>query len=215
MIQEVLYLKQIEEFEKHSIVEANEVHVSALVQCPMKWFYRFKYPDLARAQQYHAYMILGKLVHMGLQSLLMSLDNSEFKVIGVEVEAAKSINIERNGMPLVVRIKGRADMIIEDSQGRVIVEIKTARGDYNMPLQHHELQLRIYMNMLRAKRGLLLYITPDRIAEYPVDKPLDDYELQRLVYEFYQRSKTPKFDWECQYCQFNILCPMKKVNSRR
>jgi len=217
MIQEVLYRLNVEDFEKYVSAGGDVVHASSLPLCPLKWFYRLKYPDLAKAQQYAGYMILGKLVHFGLQKLLMELQEAgllDFKILGVEVELEKTINIERNGLPVIVHVKGRADIIAEKNGEKLVVEIKTAKGDYNIPAPHHLEQLRIYMNMAGAGKGMLIYVTPDRIAEYPVDKPLSDFELQKLVQEFYSR-KGPRYDWECQYhCPYAVLCPYKKTNRR-
>ena len=148
MIQEVLYRLNVEDFEKYVSVGGDVVHASSLPLCPLKWFYRLKYPDLAKAQQYAGYMILGKLVHFGLQKLLMELQEAgllDFKILGVEVELEKTINIERNGLPVIVHVKGRADIIAEKNGEKLVVEIKTAKGDYNIPAPHHLEQLRIYM----------------------------------------------------------------------
>jgi len=218
MIQEVLYRLNVEDFERFNDVGGDVVHVSVLPLCPLKWFYRLKYPDLVRAQQYGGYMILGKLVHFGLQRLLLELQEAgmlDFKILGVEVDLEKTINIERNGLPAIIHVKGRADILAERDGEKLVVEIKSARGDYGIPAQHHMEQLRIYMNLAGAGKGLLIYFTPDRIAEYPVDKPLSDFELQKLVQEFFER-KAPRYDWECgSYCPFNVLCPYKKTNSYR
>ena len=218
MIQEVLYELNVEEFEKFNDVEGNVVHASVLPLCPLKWFYRLKYPDLVKAQQYSGYLILGKLVHIGLQRLLRELYDSGrlsgFKVLGVEVDLEKSINIENGDFPVIVKIKGRADLIVEKDGSKYVVEIKTSKSDFNIPAEHHVLQLKIYMNLASVEKGLLLYITPDRITEYYVNEAISDFELQNLVQEFFKK-KGPRYGWECNYCPFNILCPNKKANSKR
>ena len=217
MIQEVLYRLQLKETEEHK-PSYSEIYVTSLVQCPLKFTYSLKFPEIATAQNYQPYLILGKLVHYGLQHLLMELSRSdflkEFKLVGVEVECSKTISVDASNLPYIVHVKGRADLIVEKDGEKIVVEIKTAKGDYNIPSEHHVLQLRIYMNMLGIGKGLLLYITPERIAEIPVEKPLDDFELSNLVKEFLQR-KGPRYSWECSYCQYAILCPFKKTNSRR
>ena len=217
MIQEVLYKLQLRDFEEHSVSGDNVVHVSALVQCPLKWFFAAKYPELARAQQFQGYMILGKLVHLGLQGTVEKfMSEFGFRRVSVEVPLEKRINVDGPAnLPTIITVKGRADILAETFDGeKVIVEIKTARGDYNMPSPHHVLQLRTYMNMANISKGILLYITPDRIAEYTVNNPLSDHELQKLITEFMQR-KAPRYDWECQYyCPYAVLCPYKKTNRR-
>jgi len=33
----------------------------------------------------------------------------------------------------------------------------------------------------------------------------------KLVEETIEVSKVPRYSWECNYCQFNVICPNKKV----
>ncbi len=216
MIQEVLYEMNVRDFHRFRSAGDGEVHVSSLVVCPLKWFYAKKYPDIAVAQQFQGYLILGKLVHLGLQRVLEKpgLIHGAKRVL-FEVEAEKKVSVEHRGLTLIYTIKGRADMLVETISGeRIVVEVKTAKGDYGIPHKHHELQLRIYMNMLSAEKGVLLYITPDRVTEYHVTGPLGDLELKSLIKGFLDR-KGPAWDWECLRCPYNILCPSKVQNNRR
>ena len=212
VIQEVLYRLFAEEFERHAVSSASEVYVTALVQCPLKFFFSIKYRDIARVQIYQPQLIVGKILHIGLERLLEK--SSDFEIVGFEVDVEKRISIESNGLPMFVTIRGRIDVLTKVNGELVPVEIKTARGDYNIPSEHHVLQLRIYMNMVNASKGVLFYLTPDRIAEITIEKPLDDYDLQKLV-EGFMKRKGPRYGWECGYCPFNILCSSKRPNSKR
>lgn len=213
MIQEVLYRLYLKEFEEHSSASADEIYVSSLTLCPLKFFYAIKYPDIARITCYQPYLIVGKILHYGLERLLKEIKNLNFTLIDTEVNVEKRISIVRNGLPLIITVKGRIDILVKEKDSLIPVEIKTAKGDHNIPSEHHVLQLKIYMNMLNASKGILLYITPDRITEYTVEGPISDYDLVKLITNFLDR-KGPRYPWECTWCIFNILCPNKK-NSRR
>jgi CRISPR/Cas system-associated exonuclease Cas4 (RecB family) len=103
----------------------------------------------------------------------------------------------------------------EAAKTKVVYEIKTSRSDVGLPYEHRLLQLRIYMNMVNATKGVVFYLTPDRVAEFFVTNPVSDEELKELVEEFLE-FLDPKYDWECSYCVYSTICPLKKtVNVKR
>ncbi|MBP1357370.1 MAG: CRISPR-associated protein Cas4, partial [Sulfolobus sp.] len=156
------------------------------------------------SQQYSPAAILGDLVHKGLESLNL-LSNFE---IQSEVETAKIIDLKDRK----INVKGRVDILLKNKNNEIIiVEIKTARKDIGLPLQHHILQLRIYLWLFNTKNGILIYITPDRLSEYEVKEPATDDEIRMLLSELLSASKAPKYIWECKYCEYNIVCPNKKT----
>ncbi|MBW2675537.1 MAG: PD-(D/E)XK nuclease family protein, partial [Deltaproteobacteria bacterium] len=113
-----------------------------------------------------------------------------------------------------VLITGRIDVLAYRGNEKIVYEIKTARSDVGIPHQHHIEQLRIYMNMVNAQKGILLYITPDRVTEYYVTNPMSDEELVKLVEEFL-KFNGPRYEWECNYCVYSVICPLKKTNTMR
>jgi len=151
---------------------------------------------------YAAWASYGRLIHRGLQDLLEQYGfRSE-----VEVEKLVKINDE------FVGVTGRLDALGLWNDRLTVVEIKSSRSDNELPREHHVLQLRIYMNLARAQQGILLYVTPDRLAEYVFDAPLSDHELKVLVEETIENTRHPRYSWECQYCPFNNMCPWKQSN---
>ena len=215
-VTELLYRLHLAEFEEHlSGLEPGTIWVSALTQCPRKWLYMQRFPEVARAQFKGAFA-LGRAAHLGLQQILALYAGSlGFSRLEVEREVVKRINVERGDLPAIVTLRGRVDALAVDGAGeRVVIEIKTARSDAGLPHEHHVEQLRIYMNMAGARRGILLYLTPDRVAEYTYTEPVDDEELQRLI-EGFLRFEGPRYEWECRYCPYAPLCPFKRGNHGR
>ena len=152
------------------------------------------------SQIYEPSAVLGDLLHRGLESILKEAYNAE-----IEVEKEKEIQ----ALGKTYKIKGKADAILPDS--KTVIEIKSSRSDKGIPHLHHKLQLQIYLWLFEARNGILIYITPDRVTEYEINQPLDDSTIIRLVEDTITLKNSPRFEWECKYCIFSVLCPIKKV----
>lgn len=210
---DLIVRRKLEEFEKHYRMlngnNGNVLWVSALVQCPHKWVFMLRYPEIAKAFLRGAF-VLGDMVHRGLGLFVEEIFH-ELGYDWVEVEHELQKRLVVDGREVV--LKGRADAVFYKGDDKVVYEFKTSRSDTGLPHPHHVLQLRIYMNMVGASRGVMLYLTPDRVAEYVVTEPLKDEELEELVREFF-RFKGPRYEWECNYCPYAFMCPYK-VSGRR
>ena len=190
--------------------EGLTVSVTDLTSCSQKYHFRLKYPELLITQSYYPALINGRVMHRGIQEILL---DRFFDFIQVEVPVEKSLNIPgSDGMPRIVKVSGRVDALLADD---TVIEFKTSRSDHETPLEHHVLQLRIYLNMTGRRRGLLVYLTPERITEYWITNPLSDEELQQLVRETLNNERHPRWSWECSYCPFSIICPHKKINTTK
>jgi CRISPR-associated exonuclease Cas4 len=201
MIVERIYNYKLQDYLQHKR-EENVIYVTDLVRCPLKLRFENQYKELALGDFFIPAGIMGDLVHSGLEDFLKEEFNAE-----VEVDGEKEVSIDGK----TIKIKGRADAVIQKDGERVIVEIKSARADKGLPLDHHKMQLQVYLWMFEAKKGILVYVTPDRITEYEIDEPLDEAVVLKLVEEVIEASKAPRYSWECNYCQFNIICPNKRV----
>jgi CRISPR-associated exonuclease Cas4 len=200
MITEFLLKKKLEEQLSH-VKEENTVYVTDLVKCPRKVKYESEYKELAISQVYAPSAILGDILHLGLENLLKENFTAE-----AEVETQREIQVEGR----VYKIKGKADAIIKNSSDEsIIIEIKTSRSDKGLPLIHHKMQLQIYLWLFNTKKGILIYITPDRIAEYEINEPLDEATIVRLAEDTITLRNSPRFNWECKYCIFSVICPAK------
>lgn len=106
-----------------------------------------------------------------------------------------------------VEVRGRCDMILEVNGLRVGVEIKSSRSDTGIPKEHHIDQARIYNWLFGLLKTYLVYITPDRIAQYVVKEAAPYEEIISRI-----SSRTyPRYLWECRYCEYSVMCPFKKV----
>ncbi|MCY0874139.1 CRISPR-associated protein Cas4 [Acidianus infernus] len=198
---EFLAKKRVEDYLSHQR-EKDTFYVTDLVRCPLKLVYEEKFRELAIAEVYNPSTLMGELIHMGLETFN---EIEGYKVIS-EVEGEKEVNLGEK----VVKIKGRADIILQKGEEKIIVEIKSARGDKGLPHKHHLMQLQAYLWLFGAKKGILFYVTPERFTEFTVDKPLDEATIIKLVQENISLSPSPRFAWECEYCVFSIVCPNKK-----
>lgn len=174
----------IKERYAHSVFrQPNVIWVSELVQCCKKAQYYEKFPEL---YQMEPRFWLGKIVHMGFQEFLRKEYGAE-----IEVEYSKELGN--------IVISGRIDAIVKDW----VVEIKYTSDVYkNEPNDHHVKQVQLYLWLTGLEKGKLIYISPKKFMEFDVlEKPSDDEVLM-----YYDTWKSPRYDWECNYCPFSAIC---------
>ncbi|MEM0021144.1 MAG: CRISPR-associated protein Cas4 [Fervidicoccaceae archaeon] len=169
------------------------IYVTDLTYCPLKRDYRREYTELSF--QFEPYMILGDMVHRGIQEQLSDM--------GYEIEKEFSLDVNVDGE--LYTIKGRIDAYSPES----IVEIKTARSGIGLPHEHHMMQLKIYMKMTGVTKGTLIYVTPDRFAEYSVSSA--NIDLAELVRRHLSKEKVPLWNWECRSCIYSRFCPFSQA----
>lgn len=200
LIVEFLLRARLQEYLSHS-KEENVIYVTDLVRCPLKVKFEREYKELIMSEILSPSAILGDLVHKGLESIL-KIEGYE---IFSEVEKEKIVVVDGKEF----KIKGRADVILKKENELIILEIKTARRDEGIPQRHHILQLRIYLWLFDANKGILLYITPDRVTEFPIEGAIETNSVIRMVEENLKLSPSPRYSWECSYCIFSKICPNK------
>jgi len=177
--------------------------VTDLVRCTLRRDYELKYPELALKELFTPAFVLGDLVHRGLQHLLKERFGNS---VSTEVEVQREVSLPSGGK---VVVRGRADAVLSTNGERVGIEIKTARADIGLPKEHHVDQVRIYNWLLDLNYSILLYITPDRVAQYMViDKASEEEVISRVTDTTY-----PRYPWECSYCLYSVLCPYKRVKT--
>ena len=190
-LSEVLFRWKAWEQEKHER-EPGVVYVTDLLECPLKRRYEEIFPEVAKSDFFNPATLVGDIVHKGVQAVLQSFFGARFEVEGEMVFDG-------------VRIRGRADMLLDDR----VVDFKFVRSTYRIPHAHHLLQVRVYMRMFGKPKGSLLYIATDRVAEIDEDdepslaKPITDEELKMLL----SGRSTPMHEqWECNYCVWSNVC---------
>lgn len=190
-----LYRRALEEYRKHfeDSINPKIVFVTDLVTCSQKRVFRRQYPELAF--RFEPVFVLGEMVHIGIENVLKDYG------FQVEVEIKRDIKVDNEKYT----VKGRVDAVNQD----IIVEIKTARTDASIPHEHHLMQLQIYLNLLNRNNGVLIYVTPDRIAEIMIKREL--ISIENLVKETVENTIHPRWDWECKYCIYSKMCPYKQI----
>ena len=202
---EALYRWRLKEREKH-VREEGVLYVTDILRCPLKLRYEQAYPELSAKEVFIPAGILGELVHIGLESLLhLILPESH---VETEVEVERQLSIDNQS----IRLKGRIDALVTRNGFKEVVEIKTGRSDFSIPHERHILQARIYAWMVEAGKACVLYITPDRIAEY-VEEPLTEDVVANMVKQALSGVQAPLYEWECGYCPYSVLCS-NKISAR-
>lgn len=196
-------------FREERLKHAREpgVHwVTDLISCSLKPQYERLYPELNMSDVFNPLLIQGVLVHRGLALLLTQLLEAKGAKVEVEKEACIEVNLGEAGLGGKALVRGRADIIVILPTGeRVSIEVKTARSDVQLPMEHHLDQVRAYNSIFGLSKSYLLYVTPERISQYEVSGRMSVEELALRVTE----HRAPRYAWECRYCNFAVLCPSK------
>ncbi len=192
------------EREKHRR-EPGVLWVSDLVRCSLKRVYEERFPEIALSDMFRPSLVIGTLLHRGLEELLRNILGEV--TVQAEVEGSKEVLLESGE---VVVVRGRVDLLLARGDWRVAVEIKTSRSDRGIPQEHHVDQVRAYNWLLDLDRSILLYVTPDRVTQFYVDERMSDSEVASVV----TSKKAPRYSWECSYCPYSIICPNKVVMQR-
>lgn len=188
--------------------EPGVVWVTDLVSCSLKSRYSEVYPELEMPQLFNPAAVHGTLVHRGLESLLAEILAGRGAEVRLEQEASAEVDLSQvsPGAGKVV-VKGRIDALVLLGGERVGVEVKSMRGDAPLPLEHHVDQVRLYNLLFDLPATILLYVTPERVAQYEVRERADWREVAQRVLE----PRAPRYPWECRYCPFAVVCPSKHV----
>ena len=184
-IVKTLVRKMYEEANEHQR-EENEIWITDLCRCPMKIKFETEIPELKR--NFLPIYVVGNLVHYGLQSILREEFNAE-----IEVKREKVLDN--------YKITGKIDALINDTG----IEIKFSQSDEFIPYEHHILQCKLYNWLFELKKTILIYITPQRIAEFEIEDRMTDNHVMNLI----NNTNIPRFKWECKYCEYDMICPYK------
>ncbi len=203
VVLEQLYRMKYEEFvsKLSEMLDETTIYVTDLVSCSHKRVLRRSYPLLTF--KFEPQMLLGDLVHMGLEKAVT--DRGEGWKSEVHVE--RVYNIDGRSY----RVVGRIDLVQYDGEGnpKRVVEIKTARQlQDNMPYEHHVLQVKVYLDLLGVDEGYLVYVTPDRLVEFRIER--GGVDVEELVRQTVYDLAKPRFSWECRYCPFRRICPFAR-----
>ncbi|RLE64843.1 MAG: hypothetical protein DRJ47_06625 [Thermoprotei archaeon] len=187
-----------EKKKEHEFRSPDVIYVTELVSCPLKRLYANKYPEIADAELFSSVTLHGTLVHEAVLVLLQE----KYSEMGYEVD--REVEIEKQVLGYTIR--GRIDLLIRDGEEVYVLELKNPKTRGQWPYEHNVDQVRIYMNIVGASRGVLMYVTHDGRATYEVDTSMSDNELECRVIETVSRKIAPRYSWECRYCCYSHLC---------
>jgi len=186
------------------------LYVTDLVRCPLKRRFEILFPELASQDLMGPASVAGLLLHLGIESVVAEYAARRGYSVEAEVEVARVVRLSADEYVL----SGRPDIVLRaGSEPPTVVEVKTSRSDASIPYGHHVLQVQLYAWMLNAKEALLIYVTPERIAEFSLSelgaRRLTEADVVRLAEETVSAAKAPRYEWECRYCRYAVVCPRK------
>jgi len=190
-----------EEHELRARREPGTYWVTDLTLCPKKRELELAYPAL-NVWHRDPFLIHAILLHRGVEEFI-----AEY-VLGVLdltplVEKEYLRTLEVDGEEVVV--KGRPDVTAAGENGEeVVFEVKTGRPGQGIPHPHHIHQVQYYLWLTGAQRGWLIYVLPDRMAEFEITEPFTDEDVVAAI----KSTEAPRYDWECRLCRLRQFCPI-------
>ncbi len=184
-------LRNVQIFKPYS---ANAIYVTEAVQpCPRQSYFNRLYPRPPTIAS-----VLGQYLHTLLQE--------QFKSLGYDIEVGVGLDLGE------FKLVGKADVVAEDEHGTHIVEIKSVGMLPNTPRETHIRQLQIYMQLLQAERGTLLYVSRNKGNIKLFDIKPDPQSLEfaitnaRVLWEALN-SRVPPPAHRGAWC---VFCPHRK-----
>jgi CRISPR-associated exonuclease Cas4 len=195
------YIKSREELRKRFQREGKILlFVHELCECSHKRKMRQRFSQIERAETYNPRFAVGQLIE---EALKLRFQNEREHIY------TKELGVDgKNGKSYV--ISGMIDIIDQETKTPIEVKYLTTLG--SKPYEHHVLQLRLYLWLVKVRKGELLYISPEGLKSYPIRKPLTDGEVIRLIRE----EKAPRWnEWECYYCPYQQFCNKSNCQPKR
>jgi len=203
---DIILSSRLKEFEKRLLEMqiSNLWYVTELTQCPKKHVFRVQYPHLKLANIVNARLLLGDIIHNGLEVLIA------FRIPEARIEQEIEKKVKLKAYPNAdFIIKGRADIVTE----HYVYEVKTIKSinnDRKLPLDHHVQQLLAYLDLFNKDYGRIVYVVLNegKILEYDITREkeltVEDMLLEQL--ERLRNKDYPIEEWECNYCIYKDVC---------
>lgn len=180
--------------EKYKLsLEAESVHVHELVACKYKSEIVREIPELANPLK--PPIFIGEAIDNLLKELFLKDGVLRSLTETVEGLYKKELDIGDKKIILV----GKPDIVLKD----MIVEVKYTQFDEGLPLDHHVKQVMLYLYLTGKNMGKLVYVTNRGFKEFEISEKFDDNSLR----EYIKAWSSPRYEWECQYCNFKQICP--------
>ncbi|MGQ4891541.1 MAG: CRISPR-associated protein Cas4 [Candidatus Njordarchaeia archaeon] len=181
-----------------TMYDVNTFHVHELVACKFKSELVREIPELSTPL--NPPIFIGE----GIDNLMKELfeKDSELQSLTVTTEGVyeKSINVDG----VEIKIVGKPDIVLKDT----IIEVKYTQFADDLPRDHHIKQLKLYLFLTGYKKGKLVYVTNRGFKEYNIEEPFTEQELV----EYIKNWSSPRYEWECTYCNYKQICPHYRNN---
>lgn len=192
----------------------NPFRLSSAGKCARQMAYGLHYPHLLPPVDHNlaARLALGHLIHGYLQAKLSEAYGERFH----SVEAPVYLDTGE------VQVPGHIDGIVEEEDGPVIVDIKTASRWSAKRMLEGEIpyayvaQVNAYMEAVGIDRGALLVYVKDTSDLFSVGLERDPEVVEKVKWRFNAvLNSTPeslpprereKGSWECEGCPFRLMC---------
>jgi len=163
--------------------ELGALHVRDIISCREKLRYEDVYPVLHRSLYFKPAILLGELVHVGLENFYPP-----------DLRPQKVTRL-LHGKEIVGHVDGVTETIA--------LEVKYQRVLPQAAHDHHMLQAQAEAWVAEKDKAVLLYVTPEGWREFTFE-PLSTDEMALYVSKGFA-PRWPK--WECRYCAFGGVCP--------
>ncbi len=178
--------------------------------CLRKQYYIYTLGERPTSEKL-AVFATGRGVHGAVEEALRASGIVEVEDVEKKVEVKLTDNIS---------LSGRVDLLLAEVEGeRVIVEVKSTSRLPDSPLEHHVMQLQVYLNAEDMGRGVLLYWDKRRgaIKAFNVERSGDALrriaERAVMLHEYIRRGSPPPKEailegrlWECDLCEYRSIC---------
>ncbi len=167
--------------------DLTNIAVYELIGCRQRAIFNRSLPHVVVAGSVKPNVIVGELVHEGIE-----------KILGVE-EKVYSKKIVVDGVEYT--INAQPDYF----DGEILIDFKfTTMRPESLPHEKHIMQIRLYKWVTGAKRAFIVYITPRGLLEYEEDGCYSDEDVKNLI----KTWTSPRFPWECSSCEYSGYCPI-------
>ncbi|CAJ31498.1 putative nuclease [Betalipothrixvirus acidiani] len=188
--------------QEHSPKKEGEVYVTDLLHCVLR----------PKREEPETSIIRGVALHEGLEKLLTMYGEKK-------IEFEKEVRKQYGDYTLI----GRLDGLTEDN---IVIEFKTVAKPPDHPYEEHIFQVLIYMNMVNATKGVIVYVGNNEMREFIVEDGkvteietgqtffsqyhVDDEWIKRQIEMYMTKTLIAPFN-ECRYCELRKSCQFSKV----
>jgi len=177
----------------YEIVFAHE-----LTRCSKANEFDKELPDMAKARRFEPALILGELVHVGVDHITLKYSSRVSTIYNLPELCVPETYYYKEFHRRKLIVCGTPDLVFNGCP----VDLKYQRAPVSDAKDHHISRVKIYMNLMRANTGYVFYITPRKISTFVITEPYSDEELLNLVDQYI----APRWDWECSWCIYSKLC---------